>query len=388
MKNEEAGKGEHHVYRIEGDGDPLVRHQHYLGIDAVSWYLNKASGWWTDFTASGTVTISLVDKREQYSVALATYELNGGARTAPSFNQTLLPDRQFRGGAIEVQISLISYKKDRALASLLKGAASASLGVVAGMVETASVAGPATILTKAGSHLIDGVQKSLTSAEKQTSIFGSEGVSVGLRAGDIRGDETYYLIHRGSELDPGKLSVDRSGTMPEPFHDGAALEDGAWILLRFRRSATYKGERPWAEKARTLRQDVRNLVEDVEHGDIPRDEAAEHLRSSANGGADTLYDRYRELRHVIQADGVLTEKEAREEVRALSTVIRNARDEIRREPEETTRGGDSTGLESLGGGEVDLVAAEVAEFERYRHSVRPDIGDEPAATAPTIRVLP
>ena len=32
-----------------------------------------------------------------------------------------------------------------------------------------------------------------------------------------------------------------------PLYDGAYLEDGAWILLRLRRSSTYSSERPWSE---------------------------------------------------------------------------------------------------------------------------------------------
>jgi hypothetical protein len=44
----EAGQGEHRAYRIPGNGadtTPLTPHQHYLGVDAVTWFINKQGSW-------------------------------------------------------------------------------------------------------------------------------------------------------------------------------------------------------------------------------------------------------------------------------------------------------------------------------------------------------
>ena len=51
----EAGNGEHRVYRVVVDSasGPLIPNEHYLGVDAVAWFINKQSSWFTDRMASG-----------------------------------------------------------------------------------------------------------------------------------------------------------------------------------------------------------------------------------------------------------------------------------------------------------------------------------------------
>lgn len=79
----EAGKGQHVVYTIRpanpADSAKLTAGNHYVGVDAVAWYLNKASTWFTDRMASGTLKVQLADGRENYEVALGTFELDGGS---------------------------------------------------------------------------------------------------------------------------------------------------------------------------------------------------------------------------------------------------------------------------------------------------------------------
>ena len=62
MPGMEAGKGEHRVYRIvdpvPGDTARLTAGNHYVGVDAVAWFINKESNWFADRMASGTLTLS------------------------------------------------------------------------------------------------------------------------------------------------------------------------------------------------------------------------------------------------------------------------------------------------------------------------------------------
>ena len=121
-----AGKGDHHVYRIMpsdmSDQTVLTAGSHYIGVDAVAWFINKADGWFTSSMASGTLDIRLSSGLEKYQAALGTFELKGGAKVAPVFERPILPDRNFRGGPITIAASLTALKKDTVVAGLLKSA--------------------------------------------------------------------------------------------------------------------------------------------------------------------------------------------------------------------------------------------------------------------------
>src|SRR5438552_1887194 len=100
----EAGNGDHHVYKIVPNSDPnaakLTPGLHYLGVDAVAWFINKQNSWFANRMASGTLQITLSSGLETYHCALGTFELKGGAKTAPVFDAPMLPDRNFIGGPI------------------------------------------------------------------------------------------------------------------------------------------------------------------------------------------------------------------------------------------------------------------------------------------------
>jgi len=136
----EAGKGEHHVYCIlpqtPTDQNSIKKNENYVGIDAAAWFINKDDSWLSKFMASGTLEIGLAGGLEKYQVALGTFELRGGAKTAPVFNKPVLPDRNYRGGPVTLTASLTAIKSDTVVAGMLKSAGNASLGVVAGMVQS------------------------------------------------------------------------------------------------------------------------------------------------------------------------------------------------------------------------------------------------------------
>ncbi|WP_437663382.1 hypothetical protein [Sorangium sp. So ce1182] len=327
-----AGEGEYRYYTIQADGDegPLLPNQHYLGVDAVAWFLNREDGWFSRWTASGTLEISLVGGLERYQAALGAFELRGSARTAPVFDRPVLPDRNYRGGPITVCVSLFALRRDTALAGLLKSAASASLGIVAGMVETASLAGPQLVLGAAGASLIGGVSQLLASSPGGAEhLLGQGGLEVTLSPEQVRGPMTYLLFHRGTPLDPGRLAVGTSGALTYPLHDGQQLADGAWILVRLRRSAQYSGVRGWFDRERALRAAVENVVDDVKTGAVDAAAALPRLRPGA-GGAETLFDDLRALRQLIQLDGAIHEAEAKLRVAGLVKAFTEARAAIER----------------------------------------------------------
>lgn len=327
----EAGQGEHHAYRIPGtspDRTPLTPKQHYLGVDAVAWFINKQGSWFSDRMASGTLDIKIAAGVEHYQAALGTFELKGESRTAPVFDRPVLPDRNYMGGMITFNVSMSAIKHDRVIAGLLKSAATASLGVVAGMVQTATAAGPMQLLGAAGDEILKGVRQVLSdTGEKREPLFDFSGFEESVSPTQVVGPETYLLMHRGVRLNPGSLSVQDEGMAVLPYVNGMMLDDGAWLLLRLRRSSTYPGQREWFDDARALRSRIRSLVEDFEAGAMETDDALRRLKPSATG-TETVYDEFSRLRSVIQNDGVLSESEAVLYTGQLRTSINEARKSI------------------------------------------------------------
>lgn len=326
-----AGKGQHRVYTIRpanpSDTAKLTAGNHYVGVDAVAWFLNKESTWFANRMASGTLKVQLADGRESYEVALGTFELSGGSTIAPVFDKPVIPDRNYRGGVLTFTATLTALRKDTALAALLRSASRASLGVAAGMVATATVAGPAALLAAAGADLIQGVTGLLANGPKREPVFDFSGLEATLRPEQLIGPEIYILFHRGSPLDESRLEVRVRGLSTFPLHAGAPLDDGAWLLLRVRRSDEYSGVRPWQDEARTLRARIGGLVDDALAGLISTTDALAELAPSP-AGARTALDEYLRLRAVISADGVLSEREAAAHVMQLRARLAAAREAI------------------------------------------------------------
>jgi hypothetical protein len=328
----EAGHGESHVYRIPAKPDPdqapLTADQDYLGIDAMTWYVNKESSWFRDRTASGILTITMNDGAEKYQTSLGTFELNNGQKTAPVFGTPVLRDRNYVGGRIAIAATLTAIRRDTVLGGLINSAASAGLGIIEGMVHTASVTGPTQILTAAGDKLISGIQKALDDPSvKSEPLFDANGIQLVLQASDIKGPEGYLLLHRGAKLDEDKLTLGNVGALSVPLLNGQPLVDGAWLLLKLRRSHQYAGFREWYTTARKLRQDVDFLVLRVTNGALAKDAALKEFEPST-GGAPTLWDRFAALNGVIADDGVISEVEAKGHVGKLAATLTAAKQAI------------------------------------------------------------
>ncbi len=327
-----AGKGDHHVYRIMpsdvSDQTVLTAGNHYIGVDAVAWFINKADGWFTSSMASGTLDIRLSSGLEKYQAALGTFELKGGAKVAPVFERPILPDRNFRGGPITIAASLTALKKDTVVAGLLKSAANASLKIVAGMVETAGIGGPAQLLTAAGEDLIGGVKKLLSdTAQKREPIFDVSGIEYTIQPDQVVGSHVFLLLHRGVTLSESDLKVRLKGQLLLPFLGDTVLDDGAWLLLRIRRRDEYSGVRDWYERAKALRGKIRTLVQDAASGVLPKAKALDLLNPSATGDV-SVFDEFSKLRTIILNDGVLSEREAGLNVGQLNAMLTAAREAI------------------------------------------------------------
>lgn len=367
MSSKEAGTGEHRVYSIPdpvpGDTGRLTARSHYIGVDAVAWFINKSNSWFASRMASGTLNIKLAGGLESYQVALGTFALKGGAKTAPVFEKPVLPDRNYRGGAITFAAALAAIKKDTAIAGLLKSAADASLGVAAGMVETATLAGPTKLLGAAGSDILGGVRALLEhTGEQREALFDFSGLEFTLKPEEILGPRHYLLLHRGTYLDDKKLTVQEAGQLQLPFYEGSPLADGAWLLLRIRRSDEYSGVREWFEAARAFRLRVSALVDDVGSGLLSKEDALKDWQSSS-GGDKTLLDEFVRLRGAISTDGVLTEREALYHIGQLRVRLDTARRAIAEGNRELYYGGVEAFVKSIGLGESPVAPARLALLE-------------------------
>lgn len=324
-----AGNGEHHVYLVADettDASPLEAEKYYIGIDAVSWFINKKSNWFSDRIASGTLDITLAGGLEKYQAALGVFELRSGSKTAPVFDRPVLPDRRYRGGAITIAAALTATKSDTALAGMLKSASAASLGLVAGIVQTASITGggPAKLLEAAGNELVSGVKKVLAdTGKKREPLFDFSGLEFSIQAGQQVGAKTYILLHRGAELNQAELRIGRAGDLVLPTGNRGPLLDGAWLLLRLRKSTQYSGFREWFDTAKEWRGKLSALVDNVQLGIVSEESALKRLQPSSTGN-ETLFDEFNRLRTLIANDGVLTELEAAARAGMLRAALQSA----------------------------------------------------------------
>lgn len=306
----EAGKGASHVYRMnpsQTDNKPLKAGQHYVGIEALSWFVNKESSWLKK--RMGTATIQLkVNGDEDYNSALGTFKLDDGAKIAPVFNKRILKERNYRGDSIEFKVTLSMLKRDTAIGGLLRSAASTSLDIVSGMVETATIAGPAKVLSAAGGSLVNGVNDLLKEDDVKADSFFEPYIENTIPADRIVGPETYLLFHRGADLDESLIKIDSNDEMVFPKYNGAELKDGAWVLIRIKRSDEYPDIRPWFERRRNLKGKVSDLVNNVEDGIINKSDALKQFVPSDTGD-QTIVDEYFKLRSLIRNDGVITPKQ-------------------------------------------------------------------------------
>lgn len=319
-----AGEGEHRYYKLYHKSDSKGRghlevDKHYLGVDAVRWYVNKKGGFFSKRMASGTVKLSL--GKEEYVVGLGRYELGSGAYTAPVFNQLILPNRAYRGGQLTVRTFVRAIKTDTLLSKLLKDMAKASVTMIAGAVGAATATGPLPLLLKAGMSFTDGIEDILKKGKKGETVFDPGGLQVTLSKSQVKRRTTYLLIHRGAELDSKSLKLWKTQKGMTVRYRGKLLRDGAWILYRLRRENVYGYHRPWQREAGKLRGKLKDLISDWKSRRMSQNTARNSQRKLARGVLD--------VRDQIRSDYVLTEKEMNSKVKSLLDRLQAARDALK-----------------------------------------------------------
>ena len=334
----EAGRGEHHIYKIvphdASDQAKLTAGSHYVGVDAVSWFINKQGSWFSHRMVSGTLDIKMAGGSENYPVALGTFNLSGGSRIAPVVEKPILCDRNYRGGPISFCAMLSAVNEDTVIRGMLKSSAEASLEIVYGMVETAAITGPAGILRAASHDIINNVQKVLTDTKlKCEAIFDFTGLEYNLRPEAMAGPQIFILFHRGANLHEPGLSVKSQlvyhTEILMPYYENAPLEDGAWLMLRIRRCDEYSEVRSWFADVSIFLSKIKRLVDNVKAGSITENDGLAQLRRSRIGDK-TIADEFFRLRSVICSDGVISKREAAAQVGLLYITILAAKDAIKK----------------------------------------------------------
>lgn len=326
-----AGKGEHRYYILrhnkKSDSVPFVPGVHYIGIDAVRWYVNKQGNFLTNRIASGTTSINL--HNEKYQTGLGTYELKAGEYTAPVFDRPLLTNRVFRGGILTLRIFIQVINEDKLLKILLRDLAKTSLNITASAVNTVSSTGPPAILSEASKSLIKSVEKILTEGGKPKMVFDPSGVEINIKPTELSGSEIFILVHRGQKLDSEKLNLRKieHGNY-EVSYENSLLEDGAWCLFKIRREDSYGFPRPWENESREVRNEIRNLFERwLLHG-ISKTKIAKILRPT-NQSPPSIGDKVLSLTAQIRKDWALTELEAVYHASELQVRLKMAQDAVK-----------------------------------------------------------
>lgn len=335
MAQMEAGKGNPHVYKFlpEPKDDPLTEDKHYIRVDVVSWFVNEQSNWRNKFSASADLRIGMLEGRLEYLVGLGVFNLSGGTRFAPGFDQAVLPWRSYPGGDIKITARLNVTEKNTTVTTLLQNSMNVSLGLVAGMVQTATQVG-SDILMKTGGELIKGVREVLMQQKGLNNIFQENGIQAAIDKAEFTGDYMYILLHRGSDLDKSQIEIktEHNGFEAVPVMkstEGVPTEiliDGAWILLSLRKSDTYQSVRDWKERKRSFFAKIKEVVNDVEVNRIAKDEGLKKLEP--NDDESSIMGEYFLLRAIILTDGVINQNQADNEVRELRKYIQDAKNAI------------------------------------------------------------
>mgnify|MGYP007112110211 CR=1 FL=1 len=123
----------------------------------------------------------------------------------------MLPNRIYPGDKITLRIYLRAIQQDTLLGGLLREMSKASLDVIAGAVGAATATGPMAVLLAAGASLTSGVREILNQGRRGLTILDPEGLEITLSAADLRGPETYLLIHRGMNLAASQFRLAGNG---------------------------------------------------------------------------------------------------------------------------------------------------------------------------------
>jgi hypothetical protein len=305
-----AGKGNNHRFILAspngmGDQSKLQEGKDYIKVDAVSWYVNRQGNFFVNRMVAGTLEFRI--NGQDFSTVLGSYDLRQGQRTAPVFDQPIVPWVAYQGGDLMLRAYIRGTQQNTAAGDLLSKMAVASLTVVAGAIE-AETGGLATMaLVAAGSTLTKGASSMLSSNTPKTiQIFESFQVNVDLSS-QFKGKERYVVVHRGNDdIRESDLSIVLGKSGAEVQCNSSFFDDGAWILFRIQKSDVYTGNpRPWFDEAESVKNSIEELISYWQTKSLDVDSVATALVPTGKEPAN-VGDKYMSICRRIRADLVLT----------------------------------------------------------------------------------
>lgn len=308
---QKAGRGEYQplVLKLDGkqdDTNQFMPDEDYIRIEEITWYVNSQGNILKDRMVSGIVKVQIGS--ESYESPLPLYDLKGGNKTAPLFNQTILYNRVYRGGDIKMTIFISGIKKNTATGELLTSLAKTAIDIGIGKVGTITAIGTNPALATASQSLSEGVKGLLKSGEDQYGIFQqNDGLQYTFRT-DLSGSENFLLAYRGDPLVSSQvkvISVDNTTYGVEV--NNKSLDQGAWVLFRITRMPVYNDVRPWTDRARKIKTSLDELMDNWRTNAITQDELKKQLTATTT--SNSTADKLLAIRSEINNDLALTRSE-------------------------------------------------------------------------------
>jgi len=322
-----AGEGNPHKYIILADKSPSAIQfsvdKHYIGVDAVVWFVNSQSNFLTDRMVAGTIEVTI--NGQVFPVVLGQYELKGGQQVAPIFDRALITSIPYQSANVVFKAVIQGNRQNTMVGTLLKQMAAATITAVAGAVtlEAGGVGGVA--LASAGGVLVDGAQQVLSdNNDKKVTIFNPFEVTIH-PVDELRGAQSYVLLHKGTDgLDAAKLTIATGANGTDVQFDGKPFRDGAWLLLRLRRNETYLGDpRPWRSDVDGVKSAFDELIDSWKSSLLSLDDVKSNL-SRSTSESPTVADQVGIVNRRINADEALLRSDRRKCAAVLRAYLQAA----------------------------------------------------------------
>lgn len=324
-----AGDGNPHKYTIIPDTSataaPYVPDKHYVGIDAVVWFVNDQSSFFTDRMVAGTIEMTL--NGQTFPVVLGQYDLTGGQQVAPIFDRALITSIPYRSGNIVLKAVIQGNRKNTMAGTLLKQMAAATITAVAGTVTLETGGVGAAALAAAGGVLVKGAQQVLSdNNDKKVTIFNPFEVTIHPTE-ELRGAQSYILLHKGTDgLDAAKFKIVSGAEGTDVQYNGQPLRDGAWLLIRLRRNDSYDGDpRPWRADVDNVKSAFDDLIDSWKSSQLTVEEVKKNLSKSGEE-TPTVADRVSIVSRRIRADEALVLSDRRKYAGVMRAYLQAAID--------------------------------------------------------------
>ena len=324
-KPADAGSGESHPYIIRPDGSaqPFDSSKSYFSVTAVSWFVNKQGNWLKSELASGSVSIKC--NGTTFNFPLGSFTLAKQAKTAPIFDQPLLPTTPFDGSTITIQAFLTGMKQDTVLGSLLKQLASDAMNygnTALGTLALSSAYPGLSQLSSSANNVASSLVQQL--GKKTVPIFDAgNGISLTLGPGELKGNLFYVLLYKGRTLNGHdlKMAPDNLSVLEE----GNRLSDGAWILFEVAKGDLYAGPRPWTDARRLAINELRVQMTRYWNDQNIGADLKKALETTPQGAGKSLGDRFVYVSNLVEADKALTYDQLLQEELSVNEYVDLAR---------------------------------------------------------------